>query len=97
MVAKPSNGNVRTNRKVQSPATAILMMIMSVSLLVLAGIVYRKRRQSTMLFYSDGDVSTMSNGTYMENSTDYSDDGFVNWSNSSGSRLPTVLETVVLD
>jgi hypothetical protein len=41
----PHEANARTNRKVQSPATATLLTILSIGLVILATLIHSKRRQ----------------------------------------------------
>ena len=88
---------------VQSPATAILSAVLALSVLVLLLLLYFKRRW----FVDDRNANFTSNGTYIENASNFSDDSeeleenmeeeSLNWAPLSESRLPSVLETVVLE
>jgi hypothetical protein len=63
----PSGANARTNRKVQSPATATLLTILSIGLVILATLIHSKRRQIIQeqnSNHGDSSVSTMSDNNW---------------------------------
>jgi ABC-type nickel/cobalt efflux system permease component RcnA len=97
-----SRSHVRTNRKIQSPATAILMAVMSAALVVLLGLIHMKRRQirqaRNSMIRDFPSVITISNENnyYHDQAAAFSDDGPVlgdsvtQTSRGSGRRQPAL-------